>query len=127
MLSVKPPPCNIFAKYGVAAKSEGTFEGVLERIKETRELSVEMWIKYHVTSRYFEKMFLITGGDEMDLDYFEDMSCSMQISCVNLLLHILNSYYASFFAYHYSNEHILFNYLRMQPMPQPTLTELRSD
>ena len=98
---------NIFAKYGVAAKSEGTFEGVLERIKETRELSVEMWIKYHVTSRYFEKMFLITGGDEMDLDYFEDMSCYLQISSVSLLLHILNSQYASFFAYHYSNEQLI--------------------
>ena len=98
---------NILAKYGVAAKSEGTFQGILERINQTKEFSVEMWVNYLVSSRYTEKVFLISKGNEMDHDYFEDLSCDLQVSSVLLYLRKYSYQYASFVAYHNNNAQLL--------------------
>ena len=98
---------NIRAKNGIAAKSAGTFERILERINETKELTVEMWINYLAPSRNPEKLFLITGGDEMDENHYEDISCTLLIGGTYLLLHIIDNQYASFITSHNNDAQLL--------------------
>ena len=54
---------NTLMKDYVSAKSEGAFKGLLERIKQSREFSIELWMYHEFNYNCVDNIFMIGEWD----------------------------------------------------------------
>ena len=98
---------NILSKSGEAAESEGTFESMLNRINTTKEFSVEMWVKYFVSPNYYEKVFIIMGENEIDVDNAISILCELRVNSVIIYMKKNNIEYESSLTSHNTNMQLI--------------------
>ena len=90
---------NTLMKDYVSAKSEGAFKGFLERIKQSREFSIELWMYHEFNYNCVDNIFMI-GEWDTTVDN-NDISLQIMVLSANFYVKQENNTYDAFYLNHY--------------------------